>query len=123
MEGTTMTVTAYAAQAPKGNLEKIQYQLPPIGKEQVDIKVAYCGICHTGLNIIDNEYGTGRNHLVPGHEIVGEVIRTGSDVKGVRVGDKVGVGWFSESCMHCAQGMDGKHHFCSKAEQTSVGRH
>jgi alcohol/geraniol dehydrogenase (NADP+) len=120
---TGITVTAYAAKAPKSKLQKFTYELPKIGDEQVDIKVVYCGLCHSDISMLNNEWGMTQYPLVPGHEIVGEVIRTGNGVKGIKVGDKVGMGWFSESCMHCAQCMDGKHHFCNNAEQTIVGRH
>jgi len=61
--------------------------------------------------------------LVPGHEIVGEIVNIGSEVKGVSIGDKVGMGWFSESCMHCHECMDGSHNLCGTAEQTIVDRH
>ena len=121
MEG--MKVTAYAVKAPKGKLEKFNYELPGIGSEQVDIKVAYCGVCHSDLSMINNEWDMTQYPLVPGHEIVGEVIRAGSEVKGVKVGDKVGIGWFTGSCMHCQHCMEGNHHFCGSAEQTIVGRH
>lgn len=118
-----MKVTAYAVKAPKGKLESFNYELPEIGREQVDIKVAYCGVCHSDLSMINNEWGTTQYPFVPGHEIVGEVIRAGSEVKGVKVGDKVGIGWFTGSCMHCQHCMEGNHHFCGSAEQTIVGRH
>ncbi|RPE12182.1 NAD(P)-dependent alcohol dehydrogenase [Chitinophaga lutea] len=117
------TVTGYAVKAPKGQLEPFTYELPEIGKEQVDIRVAYCGLCYSDVNMINNDWGTTHYPLVPGHEMVGEVIRTGSEAKGVKVGDKVGMGWFSASCMHCPQCMSGQHHFCADAEQTIVGRH
>jgi uncharacterized zinc-type alcohol dehydrogenase-like protein len=120
---TGIKVTAFAAREPKGKLEKFEYELPEIGKEQVDVQVAYCGVCYSDLNMLNNDWGITQYPLVPGHEIVGEVIRTGSGVKGIRVGDKVGMGWFSQSCMHCAECMEGYHHFCSNAEQTIVGRH
>lgn len=119
----TTTVNAFAAKAPKGQLEAFRYELPEIGQEQVDIKVQYCGVCHSDINMLNNDWGMTQYPFVPGHEIVGEVIRTGSHVKGVKVGDKVGMGWFSQSCMHCPQCMEGKHHFCTSAEQTIVGRH
>jgi alcohol/geraniol dehydrogenase (NADP+) len=73
--------------------------------------------------MIRNDWGLTHYPFVPGHEIVGEVIATGADVKGVQVGDKVGLGWFSASCMHCPHCMKGDHHFCQKAEQTLVKRH
>jgi len=60
--------------------------------------------------------------IVPGHEIIGEVIAIGNAVKNVRVGDKVGLGWMSASCMSCEQCMDSEHHLCSQSEATIVGR-
>ena len=118
-----MKVNAYAAQEANGNLEKFTYELGEIGSEEVDIKVSYCGICHSDLSMIKNEWGMTQYPIVPGHEIVGEVVAAGSAVKNVKVGDRVGLGWFSASCMSCDQCMDGSHHLCSKGEATIVGRH
>ena len=120
---TRIKVSGYAAREPKGRLEKFNYELPQIGKEHVDIKVAYCGLCYSDINMINNDWGTSQYPLVPGHEIVGEVINIGSDVRGIKVGDKVGLGWFTQSCLHCSHCMQGNQHFCSEAEQTIVGRH
>ncbi|WP_315823883.1 alcohol dehydrogenase catalytic domain-containing protein [Paraflavitalea speifideaquila] len=120
--GSTI-VTAFAVKTPKGKLEKFKYELPPIGQEHVDIKVAYCGLCFSDISMINNDWGMTQYPMVPGHEIVGEVINVGSQVKGIRVGDKVGLSWFSQSCMHCAQCMTGNHQLCADAEQTQVGRH
>lgn len=117
-----MQVNAYAVSQAKGKLEPYSFNLPALGPEQVDIKVAYCGICHSDLNMIDNDWGISQYPLVPGHEIVGEVIAAGPAVKGLKKGDKVGLGWFSESCMHCSQCMGGQHHLCSDIEPTIVGR-
>lgn len=116
-------VKGYAARAPKHPLEPFTYELPAIGKEQVDIKVAYCGICHSDLSMLNNDWGNTQYPFVPGHEIVGEVLRTGSDVKGIKVGDKVGLSWFSASCMHCRECMEGNHQLCPSVEQVQVGRH
>ncbi|WP_431135628.1 NADPH-dependent aldehyde reductase Ahr [Psychroserpens mesophilus] len=118
-----MTVNAYAAKEAGATLETFQYDLPELGKEQVDIKVGYCGLCHSDLSMINNDWGNSTFPLVPGHEIVGEVIGLGSEVKGLKVGDKVGMGWYSASCLHCNQCMDGKQHLCATAEGTIVGRH
>lgn len=117
-----MQVNAYAVSQAKGKLEPYSFNLPALGPEQVDIKVAYCGICHSDLNMIDNDWGISQYPLVPGHEIVGEVIAAGPAVKGLKKGDKVGLGWFSESCMHCSQCMGGQHHLCPDIKQTVVGR-
>ena len=118
-----INVNAYAAQSAGSELVKFEYDLPTIGNEQVDIKVHYCGLCHSDMSMINNEWGLTQYPLVPGHEIVGEVMALGSEVKGLNVGDKVGMGWFSQSCMHCNQCMDGKQHLCGSAEGTIVGRH
>ena len=103
-----MKVKAYAAEKAGSELTSFEYELPKLDKEHVDIKVHYCGLCHSDLSMINNDWGNSQYPLVPGHEIVGEVTAVGSEVKGLNVGDKVGMGWFSESCMHCNQCMDGK---------------
>ncbi len=116
-------VNAYAAHEAGGTLEKFQYELPTLGSDQVDIKVDYCGICHSDLSMLNNEWGMTQYPLVPGHEIVGEIVAVGNEVKNLNIGDKVGLGWFSGSCMHCDQCMDGSQHLCGTAEATIVGRH
>lgn len=118
-----MQVKAYAVTQPKAQLTPYDYELGDIGPEQVDIKVAYCGICHSDLSMINNDWGRTKYPLVPGHEIVGEVVAAGEAVKKVKVGDKVGLGWFSASCMSCQQCMEGEHHLCDSSEETIVGRH
>ncbi|KGO90631.1 NADPH-dependent aldehyde reductase Ahr [Flavobacterium suncheonense] len=117
------TVQAFAVKEPNGSFEKFTYTLPEPGSEQVDIKVLYCGVCHSDLSMVNNEWGQTQYPIVPGHEIVGEIVAVGNEVKNVKVGDKVGLGWYSESCMHCHECMDGSHNLCRNAEQTIVGRH
>jgi uncharacterized zinc-type alcohol dehydrogenase-like protein len=116
-------VNAYAAQVAGGNLQPFKYELPDLGSDQVDIKVHYCGICHSDLSMINNEWGMSQYPLVPGHEIIGEVVAIGSEVKNLHLGDLVGQGWSSGSCMHCKQCMEGSHHLCQTGESTIVGRH
>ncbi len=118
-----MKVNAFAAQEPKGKLESYSYELGELGSEEVDIKVSHCGVCHSDLSMINNEWGMSSYPLVPGHEIIGEVISAGDAVKNVKVGDKVGLGWLSASCMSCSECMDGSQHLCSNNEATIVGRH
>ncbi|WP_350289646.1 NAD(P)-dependent alcohol dehydrogenase [uncultured Croceitalea sp.] len=117
-----MKVHAYAVREPKGKLAPYTYELGEIGLEEVDIKVTYCGVCHSDLSMIKNEWGMTEYPLVPGHEIVGEVIAIGSSVKNLKVGQTVGMGWFSGSCMSCSNCMNGDHNMCDTAEQTIVGR-
>jgi uncharacterized zinc-type alcohol dehydrogenase-like protein len=118
-----MKVNAYAASEPNGKLEPYSYELGNLGTEQVDIKVLYCGVCHSDISMINNDWGMTQYPIVPGHEIVGEVVAAGEAVKNVKIGDKVGLGWFSASCMSCQECMGGDHHLCAHGESTIVGRH
>ena len=116
-------IKAYAALEVSGKLEKFNCQLSDLGSEQVDIKVHYCGICHSDLSMLKNEWGRTHYPFVPGHEVVGEVSAVGSQVKNLKVGDLVGLGWFSQSCMHCTTCMSGDHHLCADKEETIVNRY
>ncbi len=117
------TVNAYATNDVGGKLIPFKYELPELGTDQVDIKVHYCGICHSDLSMLNNEWGMTQYPFVPGHEIVGEVIAVGSDVNNLEPGNLVGLGWNSASCMHCKQCMDGSHHLCDTVEGTIIARH
>ncbi len=117
-----MKVNAYAALAAKSKLEPYSYDLGDLPTDQVDIKVHYCGICHSDMSMINNEWRSSNYPLIPGHEIVGEVVAVGSSVTHLTAGDKVGVGWFAQSCMTCQSCMEGSHHLCSQRE-TTISRH
>lgn len=118
-----ITVNAFAATEPGGILKPFKYELSELGNDQVDIKVHYCGLCHSDLSMLNNDWGTTQYPFVPGHEVVGEVVAIGSEVKNLKPGDLVGLGWSSASCMHCNQCMGGNHHLCESVEATIVGRH
>jgi uncharacterized zinc-type alcohol dehydrogenase-like protein len=117
------TIKAYAANAPKAPLEPFEYEAGPLRDEQVEIAVTHCGICHSDLSMWENEWGMTAYPFVPGHEVVGKIVAAGDHVKRVKVGDTVGLGWFSESCMACPQCLAGDHNLCPTAEQTIVQRH
>ena len=116
-------IKAYAAQSAGAHLEPFEFTPGPLGDEQVEIAVDYCGICHSDLSMIHNHWGMTQFPLVPGHEISGRVVAAGPKVKNVKVGDRVGVGWFSGSCMSCHDCMDGDHNLCAGHEGVIVGRH
>ncbi|MBL8765136.1 MAG: NAD(P)-dependent alcohol dehydrogenase [Phycisphaerae bacterium] len=118
-----MKIRAMAAREARGPLAPFEFEPGPLGKEQVEIRVASCGICHSDLSMRNNEWGMSAYPLVPGHEIVGTVTATGAEVRGVRVGDRVGLGWYSHSCLTCRQCLSGHHNLCGSNEQTIVGRH
>lgn len=118
-----MRVRAYAAQQPKGDLKPFEYDPGPLGDEQVEIAVSHCGICHSDLSMLDNEWGMSKYPFVPGHEVAGTVAAVGGRVTSVKPGDRVGLGWYSRSCMTCKQCMSGDHNLCPTGEGTIVGRH
>jgi uncharacterized zinc-type alcohol dehydrogenase-like protein len=116
-------IKAYAATAPGAVLAPFEFDPGPLGDEQVEIAVDYCGICHSDLSMLQNHWGMTQFPLVPGHEISGRVVAVGPDAKKVKVGDRVGVGWFSGSCMSCHDCLSGDHNLCAGHEGVIVGRH
>lgn len=118
-----MNIKALAALGAKQSLQPFEYNPGPLGSEQVEIAVESCGICHSDLSMLDNEWGMTTYPFVPGHEIIGKVVALGEHTKRVKIGDRVGLGWFSGSCGECAQCLSGNQNLCLKAEATIVGRH
>ncbi len=116
-------IRAYAALQVGGTLEPFTYDPGALRPEEVEIAVEYCGICHSDLSMLNNEWGITQYPFVPGHEVVGTVAAVGDRVTTVQVGQRVGLGWFSHSCMHCEWCMSGNHNLCLTAEQTIVARH
>ena len=117
------SVHAYAAHEPGGELLPFEYQLPDIGPDQVDIEVMYCGICHSDLSMLDNDWRMSSYPFVPGHEVVGRIKSLGPSVSHLSVGQIVGLGWTSASCLSCDPCMSGNHNLCRQAEGTIRGRH
>lgn len=116
-------IHAYAAHEPHGELKPFEYDPGLLGDEDVEIKVESCGICHSDLSMIDNEWGMSRYPIVPGHEVIGTIADAGSHVKHLQIGQRVGLGWYSRSCQHCEWCVAGDNNLCLTAEGTIVGRH
>ena len=117
------TYNAYAAKNAKGLLEPFSFDPGALGPEEVEIRVSYCGICHSDLSMLDNEWGMSKYPFVPGHEVVGTVSALGDEAKGLKIGQQVGLGWSSHSCLSCHECLSGDHHLCPDAQGTIVGRH
>ncbi len=115
-------VKAFAIKAKGSPLEPIEFEPVELVGDQVEIAVKTCGLCHSDLSMIDNNWGFTRYPLVPGHEVVGVVDSVGPEVKNLKVGQTVGLGWYSGSCLSCTQCMSGNHNLCPKAEATIIGR-
>jgi len=116
-------IRAFAASVPGGKLEPFEYDPGSLAADQVEIAVQTCGVCHSDLSMLDNEWGLTAYPFVPGHEITGKVAAVGDAVTRVKVGDTVGLGWYAGSCMTCDQCMSGNHNLCAANEGTIVGRH
>ncbi len=107
-----MTTKAYGAHAGDKPLEPIDIERRAPGARDVQIEIAYCGICHSDLHTVRSEWPGTRYPCVPGHEIVGEVSAVGSDVSRFKVGNTVGVGCLVGSCKRCAACAEGLEQYC-----------
>lgn len=116
-------IKAYAASEPGGQLKPFEYDPGKLRTEEIEINVEYCGICHSDLSMLENEWGMTQYPFVPGHEVVGTIAAKGDAVKTLSIGQRVGLGWYSNSCMHCEWCMSGNQNLCLTAEGTIVGRH
>ena len=89
----TAPIQALAAHGAGQPLQLFTYILGPLGSEEVEIAVESCGICHSDLSMLDNEWGMTTYPFVPGHEVIGRVIAHGEHTKRLSIGDRVGLGW------------------------------
>jgi len=116
-------IHAYAVHEPKGILKPFEYDPGELKPDEVEIDVYYCGICHSDLSIIDNEWGLSQYPVVPGHEVVGRIHHMGDQVEGLAIGQYVGLGWHAGYCNECASCRAGDHNLCATAQATIVGHH
>lgn len=117
------TVNAYAAMQAGEDLKPYEYELGDLEAGQIDVDVIACGLCHSDLSMINNDWRNSSYPLVPGHEVIGKVSAVGPNVRHLEVGQTVGVGWMSGSCLTCHTCMSGSHHHCGSAQGTIIGRH
>jgi propanol-preferring alcohol dehydrogenase len=92
--------------------------VPQPGAGEVLISVHACGVCRTDLHILDGELSSPKLPLVPGHEIIGTVVATGSGVERIREGDRVGVPWLGWTCGTCPYCLSGRENLCARARFT-----
>jgi uncharacterized zinc-type alcohol dehydrogenase-like protein len=109
-----MTVQAYGAYAADKPLEPIAIERREPGPNDVQIEIAYCGVCHSDLHTVRSEWGGTLYPCVPGHEIVGHVSAVGGSVTKFAVGDTVGVGCLVDSCRHCQGCEEGLEQYCER---------
>lgn len=116
-------IRAYAASEPGGELRPYEYDPGPLGAHDVEIEVEYCGICHSDLSMLNNEWGMTQYPFVPGHEVAGRIAAMGEHVSKFAIGDRVGLGWHSAYCNECSSCMTGNQNLCDAVQGTIVGRH
>lgn len=114
-------IRGWAAHGAKQALVPYSFDAGPLGPEEVEVAVEHCGICHSDLSVVQNEWGISQFPCIPGHEAVGRLVAIGAQAKGLKVGQLVGVGWTAQSCMHCHECLSGDHQLCAKAQPTMIG--
>jgi uncharacterized zinc-type alcohol dehydrogenase-like protein len=112
---------AWIAKGPKQPMVLETVDLGPLTNEDVEVAVESCGLCHSDLSVLNNDWGNSQFPAILGHEVIGRVTAVGPNAKGITVGQHVGVGWNSASCMHCRQCMSGSHHLCPEVQATILG--
>lgn len=113
-------INAYAAPAAGKPLEPFSYEPRPLRSRDVEVAISHCGICHSDLHLVNNDWRMSRYPLVPGHEITGTLTEVGSAVTQLKVGQRVGIGWQADSCEECEWCARGEEQLCERAAPTCV---
>jgi uncharacterized zinc-type alcohol dehydrogenase-like protein len=116
-------IQGLAAHAAGAELLPFRYDPGELGPQEVEIGITHCGICHSDLHLISNDWGMSQYPFIPGHEVVGTVSALGARVRGLEVGQRVGLGWQSNSCGICEWCIRGMENLCPESEGTCVHRH
>jgi len=111
-----------AVHAAGAQLVPYRYEPGELKANEVEVKISHCGVCHSDISLIDNDWGFSRYPFIPGHEIVGTVSAVGSGVRDRKVGERVGIGWQADSCGICEWCRQGDEHLCANSQPTCVGR-
>ena len=113
-------IRGWAAREAKARLEPYAFEPAPLGPLDVELEVTHCGLCHSDIHLIDNDWGSNAWPLVPGHEVVGTISALGSGVAGFRIGQRVGAGWQRSACFDCDLCREGHENLCPNQTATCV---
>lgn len=116
-------IRSYAALEPGQPLQPYDYDAGELKAHEVEVKVEYCGVCHSDLSMIDNEWGGAKYPLIAGHEVIGTITQLGSEARGLEVGQRVGIGWTADSCQHCDCCIGGKQVLCQNGTTATIVGH
>ena len=117
----TRKVPAYGSRAAKAPLELLTVERRTPGRRDVEIEILYCGICHSDVHKVNNDWGNTHFPVVPGHEIVGRVVSCGRGAERFHDGDLVGVGCIADSCRACPACRAGQEMFCERGATIVFG--
>ena len=106
------TTKAYSASAAKARVLPTEIERRPVGASDVQIEIEHCGVCHTDIHFVNNDWGMTNYPVVPGHEIVGRVTEVGSAVQNFKPGDKAAIGCLVDSCGTCINCEKGLEQYC-----------
>jgi alcohol dehydrogenase, propanol-preferring len=109
---------AMLLERPGEKLKFVELPIPQPNANQVLIEVHACGICRTDLHVVDGELKQPKLPIIPGHQIVGRIAHLGQNVKGFRIGDRVGVPWLGGSCSHCSYCLSDRENLCDEPQFT-----
>jgi len=118
-----MHIECYAAYDAGKPLEKFRYEPKLLGPWEIEVEVTYCGICHSDIHLIDDDWGISSYPLVPGHEIIGTVTAKGKSVNVLKRSNRVGIGWQCGACMTCEYCLSGRENLCPKKKATCVDQY
>ncbi|HEY0786953.1 MAG TPA: NAD(P)-dependent alcohol dehydrogenase [Acidobacteriaceae bacterium] len=116
-------IHGFGVHAAGAELLPFKYEPADLRPQDIEIRITHCGVCHSDISLIDNDWGLSQYPFIPGHEIIGTVSEKGALVEGLELGDRVGVGWQADSCGHCEWCRKGEEHLCAQAQPTCVHRH
>lgn len=117
------TIQGLAVHAAGAELLPLKYDPGDLRPHDVEVTITHCGVCHSDVHLIDNDWGVSQFPFIPGHEIVGTVREAGAEVAHLKAGDRVGIGWQADSCGSCEWCRRGEENLCAHAQPTCVGRH
>lgn len=118
---TMQKVACYAADAKGQELHPFHFIPRMLGPYDIEVDITHCGICHSDIHLIDNDWGNSVFPLIPGHEIIGTIKAKGDAVEEFEVGQRVGIGWQRSSCQHCEWCHQGEENLCLQQEATCIG--
>lgn len=117
-----MKIDAFAAMAPRERLKPFSYEAPSLAPFEILLQISHCGLCHSDIHLIDDDWNRSKYPLVPGHEVIGNIIQKGSSVETLAIGQRVGVSWLRSACLNCPLCLSGETNICPQ-KTTSCNGH